>query len=210
MSAKNYESIYKMIYDAAGRYEIPSIEPCSFDESKVDKWIPFNYAMSESKKDVSNVGVQFFLDDYQFERLWNNTDRYLPVLSQFAYVLSPDFSMFTDFPVALQIYNHYRKHWIAAYLQQVDINVIPTIAWSDERSYDFCFDGEPIGGTVAVCSTGCLNSKRKTDLFLNGYNEMLERLKPTGIIFFGKIPEGCEGNIIPVKTFADTRFTKEK
>lgn len=58
MSAKNYESIYKMIYDAAWRYEIPSIEPCSFDESKVDKWIPFSYAMSESKKDVlRNMGM---------------------------------------------------------------------------------------------------------------------------------------------------------
>ena len=32
-------------------------------------------------------------------------------------------------------------------------------------------------------------------LFLLGYKEMLARLKPEKIIFFGDVPEGCTGNI---------------
>lgn len=62
-------------------------------------------------------GYIFFVDDYQFIRLWNDPDRYMPMLQQFRYVLTPDFSLYTDFPKALQIWNHYRKHWIGAYMQ---------------------------------------------------------------------------------------------
>ena len=49
-------------------------------------------------------------------------------------------------PFAMQIYNQYRKHWLAAYWQLNGITVYPTISWSDENSYEWCFDGEPRGG----------------------------------------------------------------
>lgn len=57
----------------------------------------------------------------------------IPMLQQFRYVLIPDFSLYTDFPKALQIWNHYRKHWIGAYMQLYGIDVIPTIAWNTEE-----------------------------------------------------------------------------
>lgn len=65
--------------------------------------------------------VHFFLDDYQFDTLWRNPDRYVDKLSKFRYILTPDFSTYTDFPKVIQIYNHYRKHWIGAYLQEDSI-----------------------------------------------------------------------------------------
>ena len=123
------------------------------------------------------------------------------MLRKFQAVLTPDFSTYTDFPKAIQVYNHYRKHWLGAYWQMCGIRVIPTISWSDEESYSWCFDGEPIGGTVAVSSVGTQVSKESSRLFMNGYNEMLERLKPSAIIMYGKAPDGCGGNIIPVGAF---------
>lgn len=52
----------------------------------------------------------------------------------------PDFSTYTDYPYAFQIWNLYRKCWLAAYWQQIyDLKVIPVLSWSDEKSYDFCF-----------------------------------------------------------------------
>ena len=30
---------------------------------------------------------------------------------------------------------------------------------------------------------------------------MMRRLKPTAVIMYGTVPEGCTGNIIPVKAF---------
>lgn len=63
------------------------------------------------------------------------------------------------------------------------IKVIPTICWSDEVSYNYCFDGEPKNSIVAVSSVGTQKSNKGKELFLQGYNEMLERLEPTQIIF---------------------------
>lgn len=118
-------------------------------------------------------------------------------------VMSPDFSTYTDFPKAIQIYNHYRKHWVGAYLQEAGIKVIPTISWSTPDSFEWCFGGEPTGGTVAVSSVGCMNGKESKALFFEGYGEMVNRLHPETIIFYGTIPDECKGNIVKIKAFTD-------
>ena len=175
-SQKNYENLQRMIFDGVGEYGIPEIEPTTYKECD---FIPFNY--TKSCKDKNGKGVHFFIDDYQFNRLWNMPDRYLDMLSGFTHVMSPDFSTYTDFPKAIQIYNHYRKHWVGAYLQMHGIDVIPTISWGDKDSFEWCFDGEPVGGVVSVSSVGCMNSRKRKELFLDGYQEMMDRLKPTTI-----------------------------
>lgn len=193
---RNYENVQRALYDGMGEYQIPQIAPIQYDGCD---WIGFNYA--NSAKDREKKGVHFFLDDYQFIRLWTDPDRYIGVLQQFAYVMSPDFSMYTDFPKALQIYNHYRKHWLAAYWQEHGINVIPTICWSDKESFEWCFDGEPTHSVVAISSVSTQNSKERKRKFLDGYFEMVDRLQPTQIIFYGNVPEECKGNIVRVKQF---------
>lgn len=140
-SKKNYENLQRMIFAGNGEYQIPEIQPTQY---KKCEFIPFNYA--KGCKDKEGKGVHFFIDDYQFNRIWNAPDRYLDMLSKFTHVMSPDFSTYTDFPKAIQIYNHYRKHWVGVYLQMYGIDVIPTISWSDRDSFEWCFDGEPAGG----------------------------------------------------------------
>lgn len=196
---RNYENLQKRIFDGCGEYGIPQIEPVNY-EGGCD-WLGFNY--TKTCKEPEGKGIHFFLDDYIFQRLWANIDRYIPMLQKFHYVMSPDFSTYTDFPKAIQIYNHYRKHWCAAYMQEAGIKVIPTISWSTPDSFEWCFDGEPVGGTVAVSSVGTQNSKEKKRLFLEGYNAMVERLHPETIIFYGSVPEECMGNIVRVKQFSD-------
>lgn len=193
---KNYENLQKQIFDGVGEYGIPQIELTHYEKCE---FIGFNYAKTE--KNRADKGVHFFLDDYQFNRLWNDIDRYVDMLSQFKYVMSPDFSTYTDFPKAIQIYNHYRKHWVGAYLQEYGVNVIPTISWSTPDSFAWCFDGEPVGGAVAVSSVGAANGRAKKELFMQGYNAMIERLKPETILFYGKVPEECEGNIVKIAPF---------
>lgn len=196
-NTRNYENINKALFPIENKYGIPQILSTKIT---CDKLIGFNEAKSSKNKDC---GVHFFLDDYQFIRCWNNPDRYVEMLKGFKCVLSPDFSLFTDFPKSLQIYNHYRKHWLGAYWQMCGIEVIPTICWSNEESFAWCFDGEPVGGTVAVSSVGTQNNKHAKELFINGYKEMIKRLEPKTVIFYGSIPKECCGNIIRVKTFQD-------
>lgn len=199
----NYENLERRIFDGVGEYGIPQIKPVTY-EGRCE-WIGFNYA--KTCKEPVGKGIHFFLDDYQFNRLWTGIDRYIPLLQKFRYVMSPDFSTYTDFPKAIQIYNHYRKHWVGAYLQEAEIQVIPTISWSTQDSSAWCFDGEPEGGTVAVSSVGVMNSKEKKALFLSGYEEMVRRLSPETIIFYGTVPDECMGNVVRVRAFTE-RFNE--
>lgn len=199
-----YLNLQEQIYIGVGQYNIPQIE--TVNDIDISDWIGFNYVKS-NKNQTENTGVHFFLDDYQFERVWNDPNRYIGMLKKYGAILSPDFSLYSDFPKAVQIYNHYRKHWLGAYWQENGITVIPTIAWSDKESYDWCFDGEPKGGIVAVSSVGTQRHADTKRLFLNGYEEMMNRLNPSAVMFFGTVPEECEGNIIKIAAFQD-KFRK--
>lgn len=142
---RNYENLNKGIFPGAGRYDIPILRP---ELTTAENWISFNYA--KGCEEPSEHGVHFFVDDYQFNRIWAHPDNYLSMMARFDTVCTPDFSTYTDFPRIIQIYNHYRKHWLGAYWQAHGIKVIPTISWSTPDSFAWCFDGEPIGGAVAV------------------------------------------------------------
>ena len=83
------ENTEKMIFPGVGKYGIPEIKPET--DIRIDKleWIPVNYALTA--KDKATKGVHFYKDDYQFERFWNNPDKYISLLQQFGAVCSPDF-----------------------------------------------------------------------------------------------------------------------
>lgn len=194
-----FENIGKAIFPGVGVYDIPQIAPVNTPLPA--EWLSFNYAISS--REPKGKGVHFFVDDYQFIRCWNQPDRYLPLLQRFDMVCSPDFSTYTDMPIAMQIYNHYRKHWLAAYWQASGISVIPTISWSTKESFDWCFDGEPTNSVVAVSSVGTQNGKEQKELFLDGYEAMIEKIRPQSILFYGQVPKECTHNIVRVKAFSE-------
>lgn len=202
----NFENLDKFAFNGVGRYDIPHIEPVT--EYPQGEFIPVNYAKT-AKYPGSKI-VHCFVDDYQFTRYWNRPDDYIQMLSSFSGVCSPDFSTYTDMPMAMQIYNHYRKHWLAAYWQLHGITVYPTISWSTPESYEWCFDGEPVGGIVAVSSVGTQNNAESKRLFLQGYEEMMKRLDPTLVIFYGHVPLECDWNVIRVKPHYDDIVKRRK
>ena len=196
---KAFENLGKAVFPGCGAYGIPRIHPTAVELPS--QWQSFNFAKTE--KEPTGKGLHFFVDDYQFIRCWNQPERYLAMISRFAAVCSPDFSTYTDMPMAMQIYNHYRKHWLGAYWQSCGMVVIPTISWSTRESFGWCFDGEPEDSVVAVSSVGTQNSKERKRLFLDGYEAMLERLHPQLIIFYGQVPEECKGSHILVGSFQE-------
>lgn len=162
--------------------------------------IPFNYAKGIKQK--KGKLVHFYLDDYQFERVWNTPEKYMKMLSGFDYVFQPDFSLFIDTPLPIQLYNHFRKQWVAAYWEANGIKVIPTIGWSDESSFSFCFEGVPPESIVSVSSVGTQKNNQSKESFLLGYTEMLKRLIPSKILFYGNIPDGIEtNNVVHIEPF---------
>lgn len=200
-NTRNYDNAQKRIFNGTGKFEIPVIHPTCYTGCE---WIGFNQAgmaSQEERKRRDMQGVHYFLDDYQFQRVWLEIDRYVPMLLQYKYVMSPDFSLYRDFPKIQQIWNHYRKHWIAAYLQESGVQIIPTICWSTPDSFEWCFDGEPDHSTVAVSTVGTRKNKDSSRLFKKGFQEMLKRLRPTEVLCYGSVRDiedtGCRITEIP-------------
>lgn len=139
--------------------------------------------------------VHFFLDDYRFESIYNNPEKKIEKLKQYKAVLTPDFSMFVEMPIALQLFSTFKNRWVGACLQEQGISVIPTVRWGDLTSFNFCFDGIERGSIVAVSTIGI---KKEKSHFMLGYNEMLDRIKPSKIICYGKPFDEMKGDIIEV------------
>lgn len=76
------------------------------------------------------------------------------------------------------------------------MTVIPTICWSDSTSFEWCFDGEPVGSVVAVSTKGTQGNAESREKFLAGYNQMMKRLHPKQVLLFGKEVGGLDGEII--------------
>lgn len=177
-------------FEKAGVYDIPVLYPEHLTETL--QWVSFNRALTFPAEKRSRYGVHFFVDDYIFERVWRDPTRYALFLREFAAVMSPDFSMYTDWPRTVQIYNHWRKHQLGAYWQRMGLRVIPSICWSDAQSFDWCFDGEPVRGTVAVSSVGTQKNPAARQNFLDGFTRMTDVLQPDKVVFFGSIPKECK------------------
>ena len=154
--------------------------------------IPFNRAKTCTRKDV---GVHFFIDDYQFERLWRFPDRYLPLLQEYDCVLTPDFSIYVDMPLTLKIYNVYRNRVLGHYWQQNGINVVPTLQWADYRSFGFCFSGIEPGGIVAVSTLGSAQNPQSRGYWIAGMKQAISKLQPTTVLLYGTQIDFDFGNI---------------
>ena len=128
---RNGHNLELGLFPLDGPLGIPKLVPAHLNDCI--PWIPFNCVMSDRQREAH--GVHFFIDDYLFQRAWNDPCRYTHLLSGYQAVMTPDFSMFTDYPVAVQLYNHWRKHQLGAYWQSLGLTVIPSICWSDHDSY---------------------------------------------------------------------------
>lgn len=154
----------------------------------------FNYAKSATDFDTC---LHFFLDDYQFERLWNQPEIYLDLLGKFNAVLSPDFSLYMNMPMAMKLWNVYRSRLLGHYWQEQGIKVIPTISWAEPETFTFCFDGIPEGSIVAVSTIGVKRQEEAYQVWKSGMDAMIGKIKPSVILVYGgeleyNYPEGIE------------------
>lgn len=174
------------------RFQMPIIEPT---QHMPERLIGFNYAPGT---DDFEAGVHFYLDDYQFERVWNNPQKYAERLYNFDCVLSPDFSLYLNMPLPMKIWNIYRSRLIGQIFQDYGCEVIPTISWAEEETFDFCFEGLREGGVISVSTIGVKRDEEAGKIWEAGMNEAIKRLKPSGIVVYGG-NIGYDFGSVPVK-----------
>lgn len=166
-------------FDCSEKWQMPIIR-C--DDYIPKRLIGFNYAKSSEDK---NTGIHFFVDDYQFERCWNNPQEYLEILSDYECVLSPDFSLYLDMALPVKMWNIYRSRLLGQYWQNNGLKVIPTISWAEEKTFDFAFEGIPEKSIVAVSTIGVKREDECFKYFKSGMDEMIKRIKPKTILCYG-------------------------
>ncbi|MCR5835271.1 MAG: DUF4417 domain-containing protein [Lachnospiraceae bacterium] len=167
----------------AGDYEFPRII-ASYDIP--NKLISFSKATA--LKDT-NQWVHFYEDDYLFERIWKNPEKYLDILKKYNGVILPDFSLYRDMPLCMQIWNIYRSRAIGHWLQTNGIKVIPNIRYGDYRTYYICCDGIEKHCTIAVGTHGNLKLIPDREVFLSGLDAIVETLEPKTIVVYGAAPD---------------------
>lgn len=160
-------------------WQMPIIE-C--DDFIPDDLIGFNYAKSS---EIKNCGIHFYVDDYQFERIWNYPEKYVDVLDQYECILTPDFSLYLDMPMPMKIWNIYRSRLIGQYFQKRGIKVIPTISWAEEETFKFCFKGIPKGSIVSISTIGVKQDENALKIWRDGVNEMIKQIEPKAILVYG-------------------------
>lgn len=161
------------------KWQMPILKRCDHIPSEL---ISFNYA--KTSKDFDK-GIHFYIDDYQFERIWNAPHDYMGILKEFDCVLTPDFSLYTEMPLPMQIWNVYRSRLIGQIMQDYGIDVIPTLQWCLPNSFDFCFDGIEEGGTVSVSTIGVKQNDEAKKIWFDGMDAAIKAIKPKTIVVYG-------------------------
>lgn len=148
--------------------------------------------------------VHFFLDDYRFETLWSRPNQSISRLKRVGVSLTPDFSLWREMPLAMQLWQVYRSRWCGCWMQFHGVPSIPTVSWSTSPSFDFCFAGIPKGSTVAISTVGVRDDNAKRS-FARGVEELLFQLEPGMVLCYGRLDEEQRAlfyeRATPVKTY---------
>lgn len=165
---------------------IPVIRRTTLDDTPT--WLAPYRTVIRSKRPLDGA-THFFLHDYRFETVWNRPRQTWSAVSQCPIALSPDFSLYRDWPLALQLWNTYRNRWCGAYWQSRGLTVIPTLTWSTPESYAFCFCGVERRSLVAISTLGVkLEQPAEYAWFIAGFREMVSRLDPSRVLCYGPAP----------------------
>lgn len=181
---------FKFHKKSCGEFEFPLIKKQVINIDEIE----FLSFVNAKKGDTENSHktIHFFTYDWKFEKVYSNPEEELEKLKQYKYVLSPDFSLFTNMPLALQIASVFKNRWCGAYWQSKGLKVIPTVSWGSEKTFEFCFDGIEEGSVVAVCTYYRENCEHE---FMLGYNEMVKRIKPSAVICYDEPFKEMTGNV---------------
>lgn len=172
--------IYRKAH-ACGSFDVSQIQKTKIATGELQRCelVAFDKALTGRTRRASQI-LHFYLHDFFFERIWRNPEKYLGLFKQYRAIIMPDFSLWTDMPKAVQIYNRFRANQIARFYQDHGVTVIPSPAWGETESYTWCFDGMPAGGTFAICARGA-----DAELFSNGLAEFIRRCRPDNILALG-------------------------
>jgi hypothetical protein len=193
--------------DTIGVYNMPVVFGKDIAISSI---LPFNYAKSSASYTST---IHFYIDDYQFERIWSNPDKYIPILKKYNGIIGPDFSTYGDFPLAVQIFNIWKNRMMEYIFQSAGIEVVPNFSYMGENSEKWCFDGIIEGSCIATSTSGVSNECYNITHLNRGIEAALDIIKPPKIYLYGLIKYVYEKHlkyITKLDSFWETQFLRRR
>ena len=103
---------------------------------------------------------------------------------------------------------------MAAWLQDNGVPVIVNVRYANAESADFCCEGVPCDGTIAIGTLSCLRNKEKRRVLIEGLEFIVSKLNPKTIVVYGGCPDSIFGKyrrmgiqIVPCKAL--TRIARD-
>ena len=149
-----------------------------FDDSKYWLW-NYNSASLRGVTNFEKLILSFYIDDFSFDKFFFQYQTYLPRMLNLGIkkAVIPNFSLYADEHKTIQAFNAYKSKWLARIMQEVGIEIIVDVNFSDERSYDFCFSGIPEGVEHVIIQNQQIKTKDDYIRHKKGIDEAFERIK---------------------------------
>ncbi len=108
-------------------------------------------------------------------------------MSKYQGIISPDYSIYVDLPLAHQIWNIYRDRVVCHWLRNKGLNVIFNLRWGDYRTYKIVFSGISKHSTIAIGTHGQVKNPENRTILMNGFIEMIRRVEPSCLVIYGPL-----------------------
>jgi hypothetical protein len=149
---QNMENFMRLEYEQGHNdWDIPETQARPVNMDGVT-W--FNFNNKEQITDPANSAIHFYIEDYQFDVVWNQPDKYLPLFKSVRAVVAVDFSVYTDMPKAMRLWAQFKRQTLAKHWQDNGVNVISSLSWAHGMIEPWTFAGIPHGGPCAVQYVG--------------------------------------------------------
>ncbi len=158
--------------------DFPLIERELFIPEKLILW-------KEKSNKYKDKTCHFFTNDSRFSAIANNRCKYLQQIRKYEAVITPDFSLYLDYPEPLKIYNTFKTRELGVYWQEKGIKVIPSVNWADARSFSYCLEGIERKGVIAITSNTIRKRNLSFNYFMSGVEKLINYLEPHLILVKG-------------------------
>ena len=145
------EIIYDMLMP---RFDTDTLETWSGPTSSEDdgeSYYVYSYGTDSTRgMPWDRTILCFYTSDSRFENWWADPAKYTAKMinAGIAGAITHDFSMFAGYPRVTHLWNAYRSKWLARYMQEAGIPIIPNITFCDEESLVMSVTGLPKGAPV--------------------------------------------------------------
>jgi len=166
-----------------------------------------------------NAFVCWYIDDSKFDSscgIWCRPHQAMKILSHFAGVITPDFSISQDFPKPWKLFNIYRMRAFGYWCGVSGLKVINNVRWGTHETWGYCFTGIQRHSVVSIGTVASgLRMLENRPLFEEGLAAMMRTLEPHTIVVYGSAKYECfrelEGRgvrVVEYPSAAARRFSK--